>query len=195
MQKISKRLSMWAAGIVALLMIPLIGTLLGSGIEGEGVYWTPFDFIFMSVLLFGAALTYELLVTRIESGTYRIAVGIAVVTAVALVWINGAVGIIGSEDNPANLMYFGVLATGFIGAVISRLQPQKMAWTLFVMAVLQMLVPTIALIIALPQLTAEPPGIVRVFFLNAFFAMAWTTSGLLFRQAAEGGQQQVQGVK
>jgi hypothetical protein len=41
--------------------------------------------------------------------------------------MNLAVGIIGSEDNPANLMYGGVLAVGIIGAIIARFEPHGMA--------------------------------------------------------------------
>jgi hypothetical protein len=36
--------------------------------------------------------------------------GLAVGTALFLVWSNLAVGLIGSENNPANMMYLGVLA-------------------------------------------------------------------------------------
>jgi hypothetical protein len=38
----------------------------------------------------------------------RCAVGIAVVSALLLVWINAAAGMIG-DDNPANVMYVGVI--------------------------------------------------------------------------------------
>lgn len=41
--------------------------------------------------------------------------------------MNGAVGIVGSEDNPANLMYGGVLAVGIVGAVIARFRAEGMA--------------------------------------------------------------------
>src|ERR687893_678489 len=44
-----------------------------------------------------------------------------------LVWMNLAVGVIGSEDDPLNLMYGGVLAVGIIGAVVARFQPDAMA--------------------------------------------------------------------
>ncbi len=64
----------------------------------------------------------------------RSAVGVALATAVILMWVNGAVGVIGSENNDANLMYFGVLAVGIIGAVIARFQPRGMALALFATA-------------------------------------------------------------
>src|SRR3990170_3279949 len=90
-QNITRRLSMWAVIIALILLIPLVLTLLGSGVDGEGWHWTLFDFVFMGTLLFGSALTYELVARKMSNVAYRVAVGVAVVTAVLLVWINGAV--------------------------------------------------------------------------------------------------------
>ncbi|MCV0395115.1 MAG: hypothetical protein K5872_02795 [Rhizobiaceae bacterium] len=145
--------------------------------------WGPFDFVFAAALLFGATLVFEL-VGRSATTAYRTAVGVAVATAVFLVWINAAVGIIG-DDEPYNLMYFGVLAIGLAGALAARLRPQGMALALVAMAVAQMLVPTIVL--AVPDfrgVLAEPPGVLGVFILNACLAALWLTSGWLFRRAA-----------
>ena len=97
-----------------------------------------------------------------------------------LLWINGAVGLIGSEDNPANLMYGGVLAVGVIGAVIARLEPLGMARALFATALAQFLVPVVALII---WRTDFSPGVVPVFGLNFFFVLLFAGSALLFRHA------------
>jgi hypothetical protein len=102
-----------------------------------------------------------------------------VATALILVWVNAAVGIIG--DGPVNLMYFGVLAVGLVGALIARFRPLGMAWTLFAMAIAQMLVPAIALVVWNPPFD---PGIAPVFGLNAFFAALWVVSALLFRHSA-----------
>ncbi len=119
---------------------------------------------------------------------YRVAVGVALAAAFLLVWVNGAVGIIGNEGNPANLMYFGVLAVGVIGALIARLEPHGMARALFATAFAQMLVPVIALIIWQPQVTSwGAAGVVGVFILNAFFATLWLGSALLFRRASATG--------
>jgi hypothetical protein len=51
------------------------------------------------------------------SGTaYRFAVGLALTAAFLIVWLNAAGGLIGIEDDdPANLLYVGVLAIGFVG--------------------------------------------------------------------------------
>ena len=41
-----------------------------------------------------------------------------------LIWMNLAVVLIGSENNPANLLYLGVLCIAILGAFIARLQPR-----------------------------------------------------------------------
>lgn len=158
-----------------LLMIPLIAMRYTNEVQ-----WTGSDFVFAGVLLFGSGLAYELVSKRGKTVVYRAAVGIAVLTSLLLVWVNAAVGIIGSEDNPANLLYAGVLAVGFLGAIASRLKPRGMSLTLFGMAIAQMLVPTIAFLIWRPDFS---PGVIAVFVLNAGFATLFAGSGLLFRQA------------
>ena len=116
---------------------------------------------------------------------YKSAVGLALATLFLLVWVNGAVGIIGNEGNQANLMYFGVIAVGIIGVFIARLEPRGMARALFVTALAQMLVPVIALMIWPPQITSwGAAGVVGVFVPNAFFATLFLGSAWLFRNAA-----------
>ena len=144
----------------------------------------PERFCFAGVLLFGTGLTYELVARKAGGIAYRAAVGVALVAAFLLVWINAAVGIIGNEDNPANLMYFGVLAVLTIGIAMARLRPRGMVRALFATAFAQMLVPVIALIAWRPSLD-DAPGILGVFMLNAFFVMLFVVSAFLFRRAAQ----------
>jgi hypothetical protein len=127
----NKRILWIAVGIALLLMIPFIAMLFNTGVN-----WSPFDFLIAGVLLFGTGLTYELISRKSSNTTFRIAVGLAVMASLMLIWINLAVGIIGSENNPINLMYGGVLAVGFIGAIISRLQARGLSITLFSMLAL-----------------------------------------------------------
>lgn len=149
----------------------------------DEVVWDLFDFTFAGTLLFGTGLMYELVARKEDSVAYRVAVGVAAAAAFLLVWVNGAVGIIG-EDNPANLLYGGVLAVGFTGAAIARLEPRGMARVLIAMAFVQMLVPVIALIVWRSDFA---PGVAKVFALNAFFAVLFVGSALLFRRASATG--------
>jgi hypothetical protein len=153
-----------ALATASILIIPMVAMLFTSKVN-----WSVFDFIVMGILLFGTGLTYVLISRLSNRIAYRAAVGIAVLTGFLLIWINLAVGIIGSENNPANQLYIGVLAVGIIGAFIARLRPHGMARTLFATALAQMLVPVIALLIWKPSME-DPPGIVGVIILNAFFA-------------------------
>ncbi len=180
MQSLTRRLIVWAAVVAFILLIPLVAMQFT-----EEVNWDLFDFAFMGALLFGTGLAYELVARKGGTFAYRIAVGVALVAAFLLVWVNGAVGIIGNEGNPANLMYFGVLAIGIIGAFIARLEPRGMARALSAVALTQMLVPVIALIIWNPQATSwGEASVLGVFGLNAFFAMLFVGSALLFRRAS-----------
>ena len=140
----------------------------------DEVSWSPVDFVVGGTLLIGAGLIYEQIARKMNNITYRSAVGLSVLTALMLVWVNLAVGIIGSEENPANLMYSGVLVVMIIGAFVTRLRPYGMAWVLFVTAIAQLLVGFIALI----------AGLDHKLILDAFFALLWVGSALLFRKSS-----------
>jgi hypothetical protein len=111
---------------------------------------------------------------------YRLAVGVALAAAFILVWLSLGVGIIGADGDPANMMYFGVLAVGLIGAIVTRFRPHRMARALFATALAQALVAVIALIFGL-GLPWSPP--VEVLALNGFFVSLFVGSALLFRYA------------
>lgn len=115
-----------------------------------------------------------------ESNTaYRIAVGLALTAAFLIVWLNAAAGLIGIEDDdPANLLYVGVLAVGLVGAIIARLRPRGMAGAMFATALAQALVGAIAL--KLPN-TA---GSVQIVILHGVLVALFVGSALLFRHAA-----------
>jgi hypothetical protein len=117
------------------------------------------------------------------SGTtaYRFAIGVALATACILVWLSLGVGIIGKDGDPANLMYFGVLAVGIVGALVARFRAHGMARALFAMAFAQALVAAIALFARLGLPWSGPAEIV---LLNGFFVAMFAGSGWLFRQAA-----------
>ncbi len=163
-------------GTGSLLLIPLVLTLLALW------HWKPGAVVLAVVLLFAAAGTaYQLVAKKLLSNkAYRSAVLLAVLTMVFLVWMNAAVGgILG--DDPANMMYFGVLLTGFTGAIMAHLEPQGMSRALFATAFAVELVPAIAWSIGTP---AFANGVWAVFGLHAVFAILFAGSALLFRKAA-----------
>jgi hypothetical protein len=177
MQNITKRLTVWAVVIVLLLAVPLVAMRFT-----EEVNWDLFDFVLMGAVLFGVGLAYELVARRSKKTVYRVAFGVGLVAAFLLFWVNGAVGIIGNEGQPANLMYGAVFAVGLLGSIMARFEPLGMARTLFAAAIVQMLVPVIALIVW-PQISRGAAGVFGVFALNTFFAVLFLASALLFRNA------------
>jgi len=162
-----------------ILLVPLVAMQFT-----DEVAWTAFDFAFAAALLFGTGFAYLLVTGKSRSIAYKAGVAIALLSGFLLIWVNGAVGIIGDEHNPANLLYGGVLAVGLIGAAVARLRPRGMSHTLFAMAVAQLLVPVIALVVWTASFS-EPPGMLGVFVINACFALLLAGSALLFRLAAE----------
>lgn len=174
-----KKKNILAIGIVTILilLIPLVAMQFTNEVN-----WSVFDFIIMGALLFGTGLTYEFISSRSGNIVYKSAVGIAVAAGLLLIWINLAVGIIGSEGNPANLLYAGVLLTGIVGALMVRFRSGGMARTLFITAFLQALVPLIALIFWKDAFN-ELPGFGGIFLLNSVFAVFFAVSGYLFMRA------------
>lgn len=170
-----------ATGI--LLMIPLIGMQFS-----DEVVWTLSDFVIAGIILFGTGFAY-ILVTQVLAAqlrnniTYRVAVGFALFSGLFLIWSNLAVGIIGSEDNEINILYFGVIAVGLIGAFIARFKPQGMSFVMFSMAVAQALVLVIALFTGVQN--SPHISVYHMFAVNGFFITLFVVAGMLFRYAEQ----------
>ena len=159
------------SGAVVLLALPLV----------LGFPWTLSDFIFAGAVFGIVGGTFELAVRKSGNRYYRAGVVVALATSFLLVWINGAVGIIGSEDNSANLMFMIVILMAIAGAIAARFEAAGMARAMFVAAGAETL---IAVIVVANQLGAtEPPGFPGVPILVLAFAGMWGLSGFLFRQA------------
>lgn len=177
-----KKLLRVAAVTVVLLLVPLVASFFSAGVD-----WSAVDYVIAGLLLFGAGATFELIARRGAPSVYRFAVATAVGACLLLGWGNLAVGLIGNEENPASLLYLAVPAVGLVGAGISRFHPAGMARTALVMAIVQALVPFVAMAIWRPVFAAGPEtaGVVRVLMLNGFFVALFAASALMFRKAAE----------
>lgn len=165
----------WSAAAL-LLLLPLLAMQVT-----EEVNWAGSDFAIFAVMMVSAGVAVELTVRMTGNRAYRAAAGLAIATAFILVWANGAVGLIGDENNPANLMYAGVVGVGVVGALVSRFRPPGMARTMVATAGAQAAVAAVALMAGLaPSAAGLPWG---VLIPTGFFAALWLASAWLFRRS------------
>jgi len=134
-------------------------------------------------MLVCVGIGFELAVRKSANRNYRIAVAVALATAFILVWASGAVGIVGHENNSANLLFAGVVAVGIVGAVIARFKPSGMARALIATAVAQVVVAAIAMAF---YSGATAPALPRdLLIATAFFTMLWLVSAWMFGKSAK----------
>ena len=119
------------------------------------------------------------------ASAHRFAIVAAVATAFLLVWVIGAVGLIGAEGDPADRMYGGVLAVGLVGTFMARLRPHGMAWAMLATALAQAAVAAIALITG--EHLSPVTSVAEILGSNALFVALWIGSAWLFRRAAREG--------
>ena len=92
----------------------------------DEVRWDAADFVFAAMLIGGVGLAAELAVRWSSNWAYRGGVALALLATFALLWINAAVGIIGNEGNPLNLLYGGVIAVAVGGGMVAHFQATGM---------------------------------------------------------------------
>lgn len=121
------------------------------------------------------------------SSTGRTAYGLGVAVALGAsflqVWMNLAVGIVGSEDNPVNMSFFLVVVTAGACAFTAQFRAEGMARAMVAVAGMQGL---LAAAIATAPSTArhDPMGPVGVLVLSGLFVALWLLSAWLFHRSA-----------
>jgi hypothetical protein len=120
---------------------------------------------------------------------YALAVGVALGAALMMVWLMGAVGILGVEGDPADRMYFGVLAVGVVGALVVRFRPLKMTYAMMGMVLALGVVAAAAL--AMGMHNAPYSSMLEIVGINGMFGVMFAVSGLLFWRS--GAKRAVQG--
>jgi hypothetical protein len=137
--------------------------------------WGALDFAFAITLIGGVGLALEWAFRRSVDLAYRAGAATALLACFLLTWINAAVGIVGGDGHPANLLVGGVLAVALAGAGLARLRPRGLARAMFATAAAQLVLLAVVIVAGL-DLKAVP--------LCLFFAAMWGFSGLLFARAA-----------
>lgn len=89
MKKVNIIRSIFVAELV--LLVPFVAMF-----YTEEVDWKLPDFIVVGILLAGVGFAYQLIVTGLKDNTNQVALGIVIGVAMILVWLELAVGIIGT---------------------------------------------------------------------------------------------------
>lgn len=170
------RLIGWG-GAIALLAAPFIA----MQVNAEGVNWTLSDFIFAGALIGIVGGLLELAIRASSNASYRAGAGLALLGLFLVTWVNLAVGIVGSENNAANLWFFGALAVGIVATAVARGKASGMSVAMLATAASL----GIAFTIAVMGPTDEPfvPHI-RELLGTGVFAGLFLASAALFRRSA-----------
>jgi hypothetical protein len=161
------RAAAWG-GAALILLLPLVAMQLTDGVD-----WAVSDFVFAALLIGGVGLVFELTVRMTRNHAYRAGIGSALASAFLLIWANGAVGMIGSERNPFNLLFAVVVAVALVGALAARFRAAGMARSMIAAAATHVAVSVVGV-------ATDPLGGV----VSAALAGLWLLSALLFRNAA-----------
>lgn len=164
------------AGAAALLLLPLVAMQ-----YTDEVQWTAFDFVIAGVMFLSVLIPWELANRASSSVAYRVGAGVTLGASFLIIWVGLAVGIVGSEDNAANLMFFGVLGVMVILGVVGGFRAQALFRATLAAAALQVAAGAVALI---GNLGADGPGWpMDVVGATGFFTLAWLFAAGLFRRA------------
>jgi hypothetical protein len=158
---------MWGLS-AAVLALPAIAMQFSKEIA-----WGPEDFAVVGALLALLCLTVEL-AARTSSKRYFLAgIALAGIGGFALIFINVAVGIIGSEEDPRNLVFYSIPALGFLGALITRFKSTVLVRLLVIMSAIQLSAALLA-----------PADMVRIMIpFTGIFVGLWLSSALLIQRS------------
>jgi hypothetical protein len=109
-------------GAVALLALPFVAMQFTSEVD-----WTLGDFIAFGVMILMVGIPLELTVRMSRDWSYRGGALLALLGMFLTIWANLAVGIVGSEHNPANQLFFAAILIGIVGAAVARFRANGMA--------------------------------------------------------------------
>ena len=161
------RMAGWSIAAL-LLLLPLVAMQFTAEVN-----WTVGDFFFAGLMIGVVGLAFELAVRMSDSWAYRAGVGCALAASFMIVWAGGAVGMIGDEGNPYNLLFVGVIGLALVGAILTRFRARGLALTMVVAAVAH-------LVVAAVGMASDLRG--GVF--SAMFAGLWLLAAALFHNAA-----------
>ncbi len=164
--------------LAAAIMLVPVSVQLFSGNFG----WSIFDFIGVAIILLAGCLIFDFTARRAPNLSYLAGAGAALAAGFGSLVVNGAVGLVGSEDEPHNLLFLFVLIIAIGGAAIAEGRPSSMARAMFTAALTHVFV-SVALVLKARGISDGDPQMEVVGL--AMFAGIWLASGWLFQHASK----------
>lgn len=133
--------------------------------------------------MFGVGCAIVELGARKSAGwAYKAGLIVAVLTGLGQAYMNVVVGLIGSADNPFNLMFFLIVALTLTGSLIVQCRAPGMVWVMGAAALAQVAAGVVGGMMV-PGDVGEPQP-AGIMFLTVYFAGLWLNAAALFRVAA-----------
>lgn len=172
--KIFRGIVIVAAVTGILLLIPLIAMQFTAEVN-----WTGLDFLVAGALLFAIGAFYVIATRNARNLMQFVAMGLALGAILFMVWVNLAVGIIGSGPNAGNLMYIAVVIIGVVGIFRSHFLPGAMERAMYAAALTLVFVTAIALLTGMDRYPGS--SMAEILGVNAVLATPFVLAGLAFR--------------
>ena len=147
------------------------------------VAWTGADFVVAAGMLAFVGIGLELSFRASANRAFRLGAATGLTAAFLLFWSAGAVGVIGPETDPANLLYLGVIAIAVIGSLAALFRPRGASLAMAAAAVVQAAIGVVA--IALGWGTEDPLWPLDVAGATIAFTTMWALSAWLFHRSGK----------
>ena len=164
------RIAGWGA-LLSLLLIPLVAMQFSAEVQ-----WDAFDFLFAGIMLSVVGFGIELAVRVGRNAPQRLGILSATAAGFLTMWLTGAVGMIGSEDETLNFGFVLLVLAIALGSVLVWFRPSIMRWFMGIAAIAQYAFG-IGAVITMPGHAVE-------WGLLTFFAAAWGFSASCFHRAS-----------
>ncbi|HEX8225762.1 MAG TPA: hypothetical protein VF605_18290 [Allosphingosinicella sp.] len=164
------RIAVWGGAAAVMLAAAAASRL------SDQMQWGTGDFVLVGAILLAGCGLFELLMRRTDSWAYRAGAAVALAAALLTFLAAGAVGLVGSDDEPANAVYLGVIALAAAGAAVARLRPGGMVRAMTAAAAANLLAGIAGAILV--------PDLRGALLATALFTPMWLLSAWLFAKAA-----------
>lgn len=168
------RVAGWTAAAM-ILVLPFVLMRFTTEVD-----WTFGDLLFAGAILGSVGLLFEFLIRRSADDAYRTGVIVTLATMFLLIWINAAVGLVGSGANAANILYAALVAVPMIGGLLCGFKAKGMFRTSIATAVVQALIMVGVFVIG----AVGEDEAIAILVMNAVFIVLWIGAALLFAEAS-----------